>query len=240
KPTPTPAETIAAAPDIPEPAPVEPQEEPPAEPEIDEPEPEPAPAPPTPEELDAEFREALTQNQLSAPRALASAAAAPYLLDRSVASLDQMARGLVPGRTSNIARPAGKFAVRRDGTRYSVEPAGYARYDSLVNAITGLDEQKIASFFTANRSRLEDAYAALGYPRDAMDNTLIAALDQVLAAPIIDTPPELISRGALWAYADEALEQSSDLNKQLLRTGPENLRKLQAWAQSLRDALLQP
>ncbi|MEO0437785.1 MAG: DUF3014 domain-containing protein [Pseudomonadota bacterium] len=230
-PTPVPDEVIQAAPDIPV-AEVEPQEEVQQEPveEV-------APLP-TPEELDAEFREALSDANIEAEGPLRLAAAAPYLLDRLVSSLDQLARGVVPGRTSNIERPAGTFPTTQSGVDYAVDPQGYRRYDSLVSAVTKFEPDTLANFFRSNRTRLEDAYAALGYPRDAMDNTLIAALDQIIAAPVSELPPRLKSKGALWAYEDAELESRSDLQKQLLRAGPENTRKLQSWARALRAALL--
>ncbi len=171
---------------------------------------------------------------------LASAYSAPYLLDRGISSTDQLARGLVPQRTLNIARPQGEFPVQREGTDYSLDPRGYGRYDSLVSAITALPTDTIATVFREYRDELEAAYASLGYPADAMDNTVIAALDQVIGAPIQETPPLLVSKGAVWAYADPTLEGANDVHKQLMRTGPENTRALQRWASELRAALLGP
>ncbi len=234
-PQPEPADAISAAPDIPE----EPVEEPEPITPSEEPEPvAPPPPPPTPEELDALLRKGLAESELRVPTALESAVAAPYLLDRGVSSMDQLARGLVPRRTLNLARPVGTFSTRRDGQRYRVDPAGYARYDSLTSAIASLPPDTLAALFQRFRPQLRDAYGSLGYPADAMDNTLIAALDAVIAAPTVDTPPALVSKGALWAYEDTTLEGRSELEKQLLRTGPDNTRKLQQWASELREALL--
>lgn len=234
-PQPTPEESILAAPDIPQAEEVasgEPEEMPPAPSE------ETPPPPPTPEELDAQLREDLRDAGLSAPAPLGTAYAAPYLLDRGVSSLDQLARGLVPTRTSNMARPSGAFKTTQEGADYAVDREGYRRYDKLVAAITALPVDTLASLFHDQRELIQDAYAALGYPADALDNTLIAALDNIIAAPTREQPPALVSKGALWAYADPQLENASDLHKQLLRTGPANTEALQQWATRLRDALL--
>jgi hypothetical protein len=196
------------------------------------------PPPPTPEEIDEQVRRMLADSGFEPAPALAGVFAAPYLLDRGASSLDQVARGLVPRRTLNLARPAGAFATRRDGQRYFVDPASYRRYDSLVSAVTALSVEESAALFRQVRPLLRDAYAALGYPADMMDNTLIAALDAIIAAPVRSTPPALRSKGALWAYEDPDLEAASDLHKQLLRAGPENTRALQAWAAQFRAALL--
>jgi hypothetical protein len=232
-PRPDPAENIIAAPDIPE---VVPEPEPEAMPEA---EPTPPPPPPTTEEIDAQLREALTESSNGPDALLAPALAAPFLLDRGVSAIDQIARGYVPIRALNIARPNGKFTVRREGQQRYVDEKSYARYDTLVESLTTLSPQALADNFQSFRSLLGEAYAALGYPADAVDNATIAALDEILAAPVLRDPIKVESKGALWAYADPNLESRSDLHKQLMRMGPDNLEILQRWAQDLRIALLQ-
>lgn len=244
-PRPDPVEAIRSAPDIPVPRDETERdaEQPPAEqiPEEDAAEATVVEAtPPTPEELDAQLRRALQQSGLAPAEVIAPAFNAPYLLDRGVSSADQLARGLVPRRTLNLPRPRGAFATLRDGQQYRVDPAGYQRYDRLVGAITALPVDTLAGLFQRFRTELGDAYASLGYPPDAMDNTVIAALDGVIGAPVRDEPPLLRSKGALWAYADPTLEESSDLHRQLLRSGPQNTRALQTWALELRNRLLNP
>ena len=228
---PQPGAAIEAAPDIPEQAEAE------GEPEVPEPARLSAPEA-TPEALDKRLREGLAEAGLDIPSALENAVSAPYLLDRGISSLDQLARGLVPRRTLNIARPRGAFASTRQGQRYFLDPAGYRRYDTLTAAISSLPVSTLAALFQTFRPQLRDAYANLGYPVDAMDNTVIAALDAIIDTPTREQPPELVSKGALWAYRDIDLERRSDLQKQLLRFGPDNTRRLQQWAQALRAALL--
>ena len=226
-PAPAPQAAIREAPDIPE----RPEQERAVAP------PEPAPAP-TAEELDRRLRTALAETGLDVPSALNTAVSAPYLLDRGVSSMDQVARGLAPQRTLNIARPRGAFASRRQGQRYFLDPAGYRRYDTLTQAISSLPVSTLAGLFQTLRPQLRTTYASLGYPVETMDNTLIAALDAIIEAPTQQPPPELVSKGALWAYRDADLERRSDLQKQLLRAGPDNTRRLQEWALALRAALL--
>lgn len=237
-PQPDPAENIRMAPDIPEPAP-EPEPEPAPEPEPESvPEPEPEPVPPTPEEIDAELRESLIAAGAGGEELLATSLASPFLLDRGVSAIDQVARGYVPLRALNLPRPSGRFPVRREGQQRFVDERGYDRYNTLVEAVTALNPTQLATAFQEHRPLLEGAYAALGYPGDAMDNALVAALDAILETPVLRQPLALTSKGALWAYADPSLESRSDLQKQLMRMGPDNLEVLQRWAQDLRSALL--
>ena len=234
-PQPDPAANIAAAPDIPEPQP-EPEPEP--EP-LPEPEPEPEPPPPTAEEIDAQVRATLASAGATSSGPIGPAISAPFLLDRGVSGMDQVARGYVPTRALNLPRPTGRFVVRREGQQRYIDEAAYARYDTLVGGITEVSPEAAAAVFQELRPLLGDAYAALGYPADRVDNALIAAIDAILAAPVVRGPIAVESKGALWAYSDPALESRSDLEKQLMRLGPDNLEALQRWAQQLRDALLQ-
>jgi hypothetical protein len=198
------------------------------------------PAAPTPEELDGRLRRAIADAGLVPAEAIAGSLSAPYLFDRGVSSADQLARGLVPRRTLNLPRPQGRFEVQREGEQYRVDPRSYRRYDPIVAAITALPVKPLASLFQTFRTELSEAYASLGYPEDAMDNTIIAALDAVIGAPVVEGEPLLVTRGALWAYADADLESASDLHRQLMRTGPANTRALKDWAGQLREALLNP
>lgn len=234
-PQPAPDAAILEAPDIPE---REAEMTTPDEPVIEE-APAPTPAPePTPEELDALVRAEVDAAGIAIPGALASSYSAPWLLDRAVATADQLARGLVPGRTLNLPRPKGEFPVLRDGEGRLLDTAGYQRYNTVTAAITALPAESLAGLFHRFRPQLRSAYAQLGYPADAMDNTLIAALDHVLAAPTVETPIALRSKGALWAFSDPELEGASDVHKQLLRSGPANTRAIQAWVEGFRSALL--
>lgn len=230
-PRPEPAPQIVAAPDIPAQTEMEPEETPQT---VDET----PPAPPTPEEIDAEIRGGVAESQLEIASALRLAYGAPYLLDRGTSSMDQIARGLVPARSLNLQAPKEKFAVTRSGQQRFLDPNGYDRYDNLVTAITALPTATLADLFHRFRPQLEAAYASLGYPAESMDNTLIAALDQVIAAPVNTTTLELETKGALYAFVDPELESASDLHKQLLRTGPDNTQRLQAWAATLKERLL--
>lgn len=203
-------------------------------PEARPPEPDPAP---TPEEIDADLRSFLADAGADTDP-LRRGLNAPFLLDRGVSAIDQIARGYVPQRALNLGRPEGRFEARREGNRYLLDPGSYQRYDRLISAVTTLPPAQLATGFQRFRPLLEQAYGTLGYPADQMDNALVATLDAILAVPAPVGTPELVSKGALWAYADPELEARSDLHKQLLRLGPDNLRRLQRWAGELRRALL--
>jgi len=66
------------------------------------------------------------------------------------------------------------------------------------------------------------------------------AIDVILATPIVVEPIKLTRDSVVYKFADPALESLLPLQKQLLRTGPENTKRIQQQATALREALLNP
>lgn len=162
------------------------------------------------------------------------------LIDRAAALIDASSQGRVFHQVLKLPAPEGAFAVVTQGEASYASPANYKRYDHYARAIGAVDPTLLAQSFHTFRPLLEQAYAALGHEADQLDNSLIRALDQVIAAPVLDAPAMLEKDVTTWLYADKSLEDLSPLAKQLLRMGPENQAVVQAKARALREALLEP
>ena len=76
----------------------------------------------------------------------------------------------------------------------------------------------------------------LGLPAEDFDNAVIRVLDRILATPEIEDPIALTRRSVMYQYADPQLEQLTPLQKQLLRMGPDNIRRVKEQAAALRAA----
>lgn len=187
---------------------------------------------------DARLREKISQEM---PRGIPQTVLGnSNLVERGAAAIDSVRRGLVPDKLLNLSRPKGAFKVSKENGRILVDPESYRRYDRMVSSLVDTPIPPLVDAFQTFRPLLEDAYAALGYAPDEMDNALVAALDEILATPVIDEPVAVERSEAVWVYAREDLESLSSLQKQLLRTGPDNVRQLRNKARALRDALLSP
>ena len=162
------------------------------------------------------------------------------LVERSSAAIDALRRGLVPDKLLNLPRPEGAFKVRKMGGKNVIDPASYRRYDAMVSSLVKTPVEPVVSAFQRFRPLLEDAYSALGYAADEMDNALIAGLDEIIATPVIEETVAVKRSEAVWVYEREDLESLSLLQKQLLRTGPDNVRLLKKKALEVREALLNP
>lgn len=73
---------------------------------------------------------------------------------------------------------------------------------------------------------LEKAYSEQGKP-DTFDQRARQTISQVLGAEQLSDTPALTRPSVLYRYADETLEQASDVDKLLWRMGPENSAQLQ-------------
>lgn len=237
EPAPEPVPELPPAPDIPvvEPvAEVVPEEEPQAdaEPEVVVPEEPPLAL----EDSDEPVRIELSMAGDSA--LMESALTNTDLLQRGAGVIDGFSRGLVLNKILPVAPPAGKFQTRKVGDTEYIDPASYARYDSYARSVAELDTEQLVSTFHRFRPLLEQAYEALGYESDELDNALIRSLDQVIATPEIDGDIAVKRKEAVYIYIDPALEQLSPLQKQVLRTGPQNTAKIKGQAVALREGLL--
>jgi hypothetical protein len=136
--------------------------------------------------------------------------------------------------------PATPFSVTEEGEQPTIAQESYQRYDAAVRALATLHVERVAKAWAALRPLVGRAFREIAPRSLRLDDALDRALDQVLAAPVIDAPIHLTPKGAGYAFADPALEGLPPVQKLLLRTGPENERLLQATARKIARALSLP
>ena len=160
------------------------------------------------------------------------------LLQRGSVLIDGLSRGLVLQKSLPMARPAGSFATRSEPGRQVIDPANYGRYDAYARAVGLLDTGSLVSAFHKFRPLLEEAYGQLGYDETGLDNALIRSLDVVIATPEIQGEIAVSPKGGIYLFADPELESLAQVQKLLLRMGPENRMLVRGQAEALRAALL--
>ena len=77
----------------------------------------------------------------------------------------------------------------------------------------------------------------MGYPRGYFNDRLIAAIDDMLAAPELARPPELQLVQGRYLYVDPALESRSVGQKLMMRLGAANEAKLKTKLRAIRTLL---
>lgn len=160
------------------------------------------------------------------------------ILRRVVAVLENAARGeLSRAGVALLEGPAGEFRVQTRGGRYYIDDANFRRYDPVVDALTCVPPERLASLVRLFRPLLAQSLRELGLPEADVDAVVDDALREILAVPVPLLPIEVVRTDKGYAYAYAKLEAASPVSKQLVRLGPDNLVRLQRHVGEVRTAL---
>ena len=165
------------------------------------------------------------------------------LLRRVAVVLENATRGEIPKRQLAYLAPEGRYPVRTvevpgaDRPRFFVDPAGFERYDRYLDMLEALPPEQLALLLRDVSPLLTEALAELG-TGVTVNGAVLEAVDQMLAVPVLRGDVELVQPKVLFEYADPALEGLSDLQKQVLRMGPDNVARLQSYLRTMRETFV--
>lgn len=151
------------------------------------------------------------------------------LLPRLSVVLLNASQGRLPRRQLGFLAPSGAYPVIREDEALFADPAGYARYTPYVDLLEQLPAAKAAQLLRQIEPLIVESLALLG-ERQSPSSLLLEAARSVQALPELAQPVLLVQPNVMYRYADPALEARSELDKQLLRMGPENVARLKSYA----------
>ena len=149
------------------------------------------------------------------------------LVRRVVATVDNLPRSTAPTRAMPFNPVPGAF----DG-------ANFERYAPYVHVIEALDAHALVQGYARLYPLFQRAYEELGFPGKYFNDRLMEAIDDLLAAPELATPPEVLRSRVLYEFADPDLETRSAGQKILLRMGPENAARVKGKLWQIRRELI--
>ena len=155
--------------------------------------------------------------------------AQPDLLDRFASLVSGLAGDESPRKQLDFLAPKERFSA----TKGHIDPKSYARYDAAADAVESVDARKLVAAVRAVHPLLESAYHRLGNPNRGFDDAARAALQRIVDAPVVEGEIAVVPHGANDLFADEKLEVLGPVEKQLIRMGPANEKKLQAKAREI-------
>lgn len=151
--------------------------------------------------------------------------------------LSNTADGRTPSAQLRTLHPASPFQVIDRGGRLVIDPRSFQRYDGVAAAIASVDPAGAARLYATLKPRIDEAYRELGSPQP-VDRALETVIIQMLRVPDVREPiPVVLKGGTGYAYADPSLEALTAAQKQLLRTGPANVRTIQSSLRRIASAL---
>ncbi|AQT60298.1 hypothetical protein CBP51_04790 [Cellvibrio mixtus] len=119
-----------------------------------------------------------------------------------------------------------------------VSANNYQRYETYVTTLALIDSDAAVAVYRRFYPLLEEAFRELGLKKPNFHSVLIAAIDNILAAPDAQGDLLLVRPKVFYQYADPALEQLPQTHKLMLRMGPENARSVKASLRQLRARLI--
>lgn len=161
------------------------------------------------------------------------------LIERIVATVDNLPRAHVAEKIRPVGRLDGDFAVDgQDGSgEYTLNPDNYARYDTLVQMVTSADIDRVDEVYRRFYPLFQDAYVNLGYPDGYFNDRLIEVIDHLLETPELEEPVALVRPNVLYLFADPELEGRSSGQKLLLRMGAQHTVSIKQTLRALRAAV---
>ena len=164
------------------------------------------------------------------------------LIDKTVATVDNLTRGRVAEKIRPLGRLPGNFVVTAAGENgpFYLSPENYARYDSLVNMATGVDLDELVATYRRFYPLLQEGFAQLGYPDGYFNDRVVAVIDHLLATPQPEEPVRLVQPHVLFEFADPELEALSGGQKLLIRMGPDHISRVKGVLSDVRARIAQP
>lgn len=202
------------------------------------PRPEPPPPPPTPTVVDAGVIEDEPEEEeppmeavkdIEVDPALEEWLAVPGIVRRVAAATWRVSNGDSPSPVLGFLALSGRFEVRDEDDSTFVDPAGYRRYDAIVDRIVAVDPERAAEAYQRLRPRFDRAFREIAAPGERFHTVAKQAVQMVLGVKVPKGKIELVGKGATFFYADDNLENMAAAEKHILRLGPKNASRVQAW-----------
>jgi hypothetical protein len=159
------------------------------------------------------------------------------IIRRIVATVDNLPRERISNRLMVLKPVPGRLAVSGAQGALSLSPENYSRYEPYVRLAGAVDIHKLVVVYVHLYPLFQQAYVQLGYPDGYFNDRLVAVIDNLLATPRLDAPPQLVQPNVMYQYADPHLESLSAGQKILLRMGPDNAAVVEGKLRELRAAI---
>lgn len=160
------------------------------------------------------------------------------LVRDAVVFVDNLRNGVVIRDKAIIEGPQNRFRVLEQNDKIYIDPRSFDRYNTVVDWFVSLDSKVLANGLELYKPLAVQALGEVGYPDATPEQMLIDAIDMLLATPSVGTVIELNDDKVMYRFADPELESLPDAQKQMLRMGPDNIRRVKLKLESLKAELM--
>ena len=163
--------------------------------------------------------------------------ASDQLVRKFVVLVDNISRGEYPQTGLPYRGIEQEMPVQNiDENLFVMDASAHGRFDQIIDIFVALDTDQAVILYRTLSPLFQQAYAEIGFRNVNFDDTLRSAVNIILRTPYIEGPYQLVKPSVMYLYADASIENLQNVQKQLIRIGPENTEKVKA---KLRDFVLQ-
>lgn len=156
------------------------------------------------------------------------------LIQRFVVSVTNLANDEMAPNHQLLTPPEQNFRVYSQAGKQWIDAASYKRYTPYVDMLESFDNEALLNIYGIYKGDIQTKFAEIGNPDQDFNGVLLEAIDQLLDTPEVPVPVEVYTDSVAYKYADERLENLNEPQKQLLRTGPDNMRRIKAKLRELK------
>ena len=151
------------------------------------------------------------------------------LIRSIVVFVDNISRGEFPQTSLPYKRIEQEMSVRNiDENLFVMEANAHERFDQLIDTFVAVDTDQAMILYRTLQPLFQQAYAEIGSGNVNFDDTLRSSINAVLRSPDVAGPYQLVKPSVMFLYADANIENMEEMQKQLIRIGPENTENLKA------------
>jgi hypothetical protein len=155
-----------------------------------------------------------------------------------VVTVDNLPRHKVAADLRPVKPTPGQTLTASQGEITTLSNTNFERYAGLTRVIGACDVQSLAVVYERLYPLFQQAYEDLGYPGKYFNDRLVESIDDMLQAPEVPGPIQLVQPKVFWEYADPSLENRSAGQKLLIRMGPANARIIKAKLREFRAQIV--
>ena len=156
------------------------------------------------------------------------------LIQRFVVSVTNLANDEMAPNHQLLTPPEQNFRVYSQAGKQWIDAASYKRYTPYVDMLESFDNDALLNIYGIYKGDIQAKFSEIGNPDEDFNQVLLEAIDQLLDTPEVPVPVEVYSDSVAYKYADERLENLNEPQKQLLHTGPDNMRRIKAKLRELK------
>ena len=156
---------------------------------------------------------------------------------RTVITVDNLSREHVPSQMRVARGVPGLLRVKKEGDTITLDEANYARYAPIIGHVAKLNVPTLARLYAKFYPLLQHTDENTGFPGERFQDRMLAAIDDMLAAPRVNGPIRLVQPKVLYRFESDKLENLSAGQKIMIRVGPENAARLRRVLARLRGAI---